>query len=125
MVQFETAMDTGPSYIPNDSATLSAPNGGGTMAGSIEFKAYTAGAGNTAQQNCTANVTDGLLFSETKTVNGAGTYSTTNTTNSTTATSVYFRVTFTSTNAAQKGRNSTCVENIAATLTGDTGGTTP
>ena len=125
VVQVETSMDTAPSYIPNDSATLSAPNGGGALAGSIEFKAYTPTAGATAQQNCTANGATGLLFSETKPVAGAATYSTTNTTNSTTATSVYVRVTFTSTNPSQKGRTSICVENIAATLTPDTGGATP
>lgn len=127
VIQVETAISTSPFYYPNDSATLSAPNGGGTLAGSIDFKAYvaTTSPAASALANCTANGTQGLLFTEpTQTVSGVGPYSTHNTTNAVSATGqVYFRVTFTSTNAAQKGRNSVCVENINATLTGDSPGT--
>jgi hypothetical protein len=126
VIQVNTAISTSPFYYPNDSATLSAPNGGGTLAGSIVFKAYiaTASPAATALENCTANGAQGLLFAEpSQTVNGVGPYTTTNTTNAVSADGrVYFRVTFTSTNASQKGRNSVCVENINATLTGDSPG---
>ena len=69
------------------------------------------------RSNCNANGAQGLVFSEpSQTVNGAGPYVTHNTTNAVSASGqVYFRVTFTSTNPAQVGRNSVCVENINAT----------
>ena len=125
VVQVDTAISTSPSYYPNDSATLSAPNGGGTLTGSIVFKAYVADGGASALANCQANGAQGLLFTEpSQAVSGPGPYTTHNTTNAVTANSgVYFRVTFTSTNANQIGRNSVCVENISATLTGDSSGT--
>jgi hypothetical protein len=126
VVQVDTAISTSPFYYPNDSATLSAPNLGGTLTGSIVFKAYvaTTSPAATALANCTANGTQGLLFAEaSQTVNGAGPYVTHNTTNAVSATGlVYFRVTFTSTNGSQRGRNSICAENINATLNGDSPG---
>jgi hypothetical protein len=127
VVQVETAISTSPFYYPNDSATLSAPNGGGTLTGTIDFSAFvaTASPAATALANCTANTSQGLLFTEPQqAVSGVGPYTTTNTTHAvSTNGQVYFRVTFTSTNGSQKGRNSICVENINATLTGDTPGT--
>jgi hypothetical protein len=122
VIQVATAISTAPWYYPNDKATLSAPNGGGTMAGSISFKLYNSSA------NCTANGATGLLYTDpTQTVTGAGDYNTSNTSVAvTTGTTVYWRVTFVSSNAGQAGRNSLCVESINATLTGDsTGGTAP
>jgi hypothetical protein len=128
VVQVETAISTSPFYYPNDSATLSAPNGGGTLIGTIDFSAFVATSSPdpvaTALANCTANTSQGLLFTQTQqAVSGVGPYTTTNTTHAvSTNGQVYFRVTFTSTNGAQKGRTSICVENINATLTGDTPG---
>jgi hypothetical protein len=127
--QVDTAISTSPWYYPNDKATLSAPNGGGSLAGSITFKLYGATASPlpvaSALDNCTANGSQGLLYSQpSQTVAGVGPYFTTNTTVKVEATGqVYWRVEFSSSNTAQRGRNSLCVENINATLTGDTPGT--
>jgi hypothetical protein len=126
VVQVNTAISTSPWYYPNDSATLSAPNGGGTLTGTIEFKLFgaTTSPVATAQANCTANTAQGLLYTQAaQPVSGVGPYLTNNTSAAVSTTgSVYWRVTFVSSNTNQIGRNSVCVENINATLTGDTGG---
>ena len=118
-----TAISTAPWYYPNDKATISAPNGGGNLAGSITFKLYDTAA------NCATNGATGLLYSPAaQTVSGAGPldFDTSNTSvKVSTSTTVYWNVTYTSTNTSQIGRNSVCVESINATLTGDTGGTAP
>jgi hypothetical protein len=121
IVPVNTAISTGPWYYPNDSATLSAPNGGGTLAGSIDFKLYDSAA------DCTANGATGLLYTEpTQAVSGPGPYNTTNTSvQVSTSGTVYWRVAFSSTNPAQNGRLSVCAESINATLTGDSPGTAP
>jgi hypothetical protein len=115
-----TSISTAPWYYPNDKATISAPNGGGNLAGSITFKLY-----NNAT-NCAANGATGLLYSEAaQNVAGAGPldFNTANTSvKVSTTTTVYWNVTYTSTNPSQIGRNSVCIETINATLTGDTGG---
>jgi hypothetical protein len=122
VVQVDTAISTAPWYYPNDKATISAPNGGGNLAGSITFKLYDTSA------NCATNdgVT-GLLYSQAaQTVSGAGPldFNTSNTSvKVSTSTTVYWNVTFTSTNPSQRGRNSVCVESINATLAGDSSGT--
>jgi hypothetical protein len=120
VVQVNTAISTAPWYYPNDKATVSAPNGGGNLAGSITFKLYD------NATNCAANGATGLLYSEAaQTVSGAGPldFNTSNTSvKVSTSTTVYWNVTFTSTNPAQKGRNSVCAESINATLTGDSPG---
>ena len=66
-----------------------------------------------------------MLYTEpTQTVTGAGDFNTTNTSvKVSTTTKVFWRVTFTSTNKSQIGRNSLCTESIDATLAGDTTGT--
>jgi hypothetical protein len=119
VVQVNTAISTSPWYYPNDKATLSAPNGGGTMAGSIDFVLYDTSA------NCVAGGATGVLYTDpTQTVTGAGDFNTANTSvKVSTSTKVFWRVTFTSTNKSQIGRNSLCTEAIDATLTGDSAGT--
>jgi hypothetical protein len=120
VVRVNTSISTAPWYYPNDKATISAPNGGGNLAGSITFKLY-----NNAT-NCAANGATGLLYSEAaQNVAGAGPldFNTANTSvKVSTTTTVYWNVTYTSTNPSQIGRNSVCIETINATLTGDTGG---
>jgi hypothetical protein len=120
VVQVDTAISTAPWYYPNDKATISASNGGGNLAGSITFKLYD------NATNCAANGATGLLYSEpAQTVSGAGPldFNTSNTNvKVSTSTTVYWNVTFTSTNPAQRGRNSACAESINATLTGDSPG---
>jgi hypothetical protein len=123
VVQVATDIRTAPWVYPNDKVTLSAPNGGGTMAGSISFKLYDTSA------NCTAGGATGLLYTEAPpvTVTGAGDYNTSNVSvKVSTDTTVFWRVEFTSTNPAQAGRNSLCQESILTDVTGDsTGGTAP
>jgi hypothetical protein len=121
IIPVDTSISTSPWYYPNDKATLSAPNGGGALAGSIDFKLYDSAA------DCTANGATGLLYTEpTQAVSGPGPYNTTNTSvKVSTSGAVYWRVAFSSTNQAQNGRLSVCVENINATLTGDSTGTAP
>jgi hypothetical protein len=119
VVQVDTAISTAPWFYPNDKATLSAPNGGGTMAGSIVFKLYDTSA------NCLTGGATGLLYTDpSQTVTAAGVFNTANTSvKVSTSTKVFWLVTFTSTNKSQIGRNSVCVEAIDATLTGDSTGT--
>ena len=114
----DTAISTAPWYYPNDKATLSAPNGGGTMAGNISFKLYDTSA------NCLTGGATGLLYTDpTQTVSAAGIFNTANTSiKVSTSTTVFWRVTFTSTNPNQIGRNSVCQESINGTLTGDSSG---
>ena len=116
----DTAISTAPWIYPNDKATISAPNGGGNLAGSITFKLYD------NATNCAANGATGLLYSQaSQSVAGAGPldFNTSNTSvKVSSSTTVYWNVTFTSTNPSQRGRNSVCVENINTTLTGDTSG---
>ena len=120
VIAVNTAISTAPWYYPNDKATISAPNGGGNLAGSITFKLYD------NATNCATNGATGLLYSQAaQTVSGAGPldFNTSNTSvKVSTTTTVYWNVTFASTNTSQIGRNSVCVESINATLTGDTGG---
>ena len=114
----DTAISTAPWYYPNDKATLSAPNGGGTMAGNISFKLYDTSA------NCLTGGATGLLYTDpTQTVSAAGIFNTANTSiKVSTSTTVFWRVTYTSTNPNQIGRNSVCQESINGTLTGDSSG---
>jgi hypothetical protein len=116
----DTSISTAPWYYPNDKATISAPNGGGNLAGNITFKLYD------NATNCAANGATGLLYSQAaQTVSGAGPldFNTSNTSvKVSTSTTVFWNVTFTSTNPAQRGRNSACAESINATLTGDSSG---
>jgi hypothetical protein len=120
VVQVDTSISTAPWYYPNDKATISAPNGGGDLAGNITFKLYD------NATNCAANGATGLLYSQAaQTVSGAGPldFNTSNTSvKVSTTTTVFWNVTFTSTNPAQRGRNSACAESINATLTGDSSG---
>jgi hypothetical protein len=99
------------SFIPNDNATVTAP-AGGNLAGSVKFEVF-------ESSDCSGTA----IYTQTVTVSGASpqTVSTTNTTVSTTATNVSWRLTYTSTNPAQKSIPATCLEK--STLTIDNGGT--
>jgi hypothetical protein len=106
-----SSLTSAQSFIPNDSATVSASQGG-DLAGSVEFKAY-------ESNDCSGTA----ILTETKTVAGASpeTVSTTNTTVSTIAANVSWKVTYTSTNPAQQSIPATCLEKTALTI--DNGGT--
>ena len=125
--QVNTAISTSPFFYPNDSATVTAPNGGGNPTGSVKFRLYDTAANCTAATPSDTVGQGGLLYRQAPQnlpVSAPFTVSTSNTTVAVnTTTTVWWLVEFTSTNSAQIGRNSVCVENIAATLTGDTSGT--
>jgi hypothetical protein len=99
------------SFIPNDSATVSAP-GGGNLAGSVKFEVF-------ESNNCSGTA----IYTQTVAVSGASpkTVSTTNTTISTTAANVSWRLTYTSTNPAQRSIPASCLEKTALSI--DNGGT--
>jgi hypothetical protein len=129
VVQVNTAISTAPWIYPNDKATVTAPNGGGNPAGSVKFRLYDSSANCTATTPSDTVGTGGLLYKETVNLPAASPF-TVNTDNHSvkieSSTTVYWRVEFTSTNAAQIGRNSICTESIATTLTPSTGtGTAP
>jgi hypothetical protein len=117
-----TSIATNPWFYPQDRAVISASSGG-DLAGSVSFKLYD----NLA--NCNANGdtvgTGGLLFKEGPDAVSGASPQTVDTSNSSyrvtssTASSLYWRVTYTSTNAAQTDSSSVCVENIGATITPD------
>jgi hypothetical protein len=119
--QVQTTISTRQFVYPQDKTTIVAPGGvGGNLAGNVTFKLY-----DTAT-NCANNVALGLLYSEGPlTVSGATSVS--KTTNNTIApvtsnTTVYWRVTYTSTNQAQLGSSSVCTENTAVAYTGNDSG---
>jgi hypothetical protein len=122
LVTAPTSTATNPWFYPQDRAVISASSGG-DLAGSVSFKLFDNSA------DCTTNSdtvgTGGLLFQQPVSVSGASpqTVDTSNSsfrvTSSTTASSLYWRVTYTSTNANQENSSSVCVENIGATITPD------
>jgi hypothetical protein len=127
----ESSMNTAPWIYPNDKATVTAGSGQTDITGSVTFKLYGATDGvdpKTALANCQANGATGLLYSPAAIGLPAAvaTSKEVNTSNTSvkvesTAT-VYWRVSY-SGDANHFGRLSDCVENINATLTGDTNGT--
>jgi hypothetical protein len=122
LVTAPTSTATNPWFYPQDRAVISASSGG-DLAGSVSFKLFD------NSTDCTTNSDTvgigGLLFQQSVSVSGASpqTVDTSNSsfrvTSSTTASSLYWRVTYTSTNANQENSSSVCVENIGATITPD------
>jgi hypothetical protein len=104
-----SSMSTAQSFIPNDSATVSAPQGG-NLAGSVRFQAY-------ESSDCSGSA----IVDQTKTVAGGSpqTVSTTNTTVSTTAANISWKVTYTSTNPAQRSIPATCLEKSTLSIDND------
>ena len=99
------------SFIPNDSANVSASLGG-DLAGTVTFKLY-------ESNNCSGTA----ILTQTKSVSGASpqTVSTTNTTVSTTSANVSWLIDYDSTNPAQRDIAATCLEKTALSI--DNGGT--
>jgi hypothetical protein len=133
----QSSMDTAPWVYPNDKATIAAGSGQTDIDGTVTFKLFGATGGGTpktAAQNCAANGSQGLLYSETVTLaDAAGTSKEANTSNPGTTGSptslkiqadaiVYWRIAY-SGDTNHFGRLSDCVENINVDVTGDTGGT--
>jgi hypothetical protein len=111
VVSVASSLSTAQSFIPNDSATVSAPQGG-NLAGSVSFQLF-------ESPNCAGTA----IYSQSVTVSGASpqTVSTTNTTVSTTAANVSWLVSYTSTNPAQRPIPPNCLETSALTI--NNGGT--
>jgi hypothetical protein len=123
--QIPSEIATTPSYFPQDSATVTSSVTGNNLpaGGTLIFRLYNSSA------NCLLHGTTvgqgGLLYAETVTL-GAAAHSQTGATNNTTARvsstgSVWWRVTYATGDTAHTGRQSDCVENINATITGDSG----
>jgi hypothetical protein len=106
-----SSMTSAQSFIPNDSATISA-TAGGNLAGSVSFDAY-------ESSDCSGT----SIYHQDVSVSGASsqTVQTTNTTISTTAANVSWKVSYDSTNPAQRDIAATCLEKTALTI--DNGGT--
>ena len=97
------------SFIPNDSATVSAPQGG-DLAGTVTFELF-------ESSDCSGT----RIYSQDRPVSGASPekVETTNTTVSTTAANVSWRVTYDSTNPSQRDIPATCLEKTALTIDND------
>ncbi len=104
-----SSLTSAQSFIPNDSATVSAPQGG-DLAGSVTFSVF-------ESSDCSGTA----IYTQTVTVSGASsqTVSTTNTTVSTTAANVSWLVSYDSTNPAQRSIPATCLERTALAIAND------
>jgi hypothetical protein len=105
-----SSMTSAQSFIPNDSATISAPAGSGALSGSVFFEVF-------ESSDCSGPA----IYTQTLTVSGASpkTVSTTNTAVSTTAANVSWRLTYTSNNSGQRSIPATCFEKTALTIDND------
>jgi hypothetical protein len=104
-----SSMTSAQSFIPNDSATVSA-SAGGNLAGSVKFELF-------ESNDCSGTA----ILTQTKPVAGTSpqTVGTTNTTVSTTAANVSWQVTYTSTNGAQRSISASCFEKTALSIDND------
>lgn len=117
-----TSIATNPFFYPQDRAVISASSGG-TVAGSVTFSLYD------TSTHCNAKGVTGRLFGPDAhtSLTGTGTPSTITVDSSntnyrvsaTTTGSLYWLVSFSSTNNNQTGSSSTCVEYNAATINAD------
>jgi hypothetical protein len=120
-----TSMTTAQFFYPNDKATVS--TGTGTLpAGNVTFKLYgpttTPTPAQSALQNCTANTSQGLLYSTVQAIAGGTASESVSTSNTTKAvptdtTSLYWRVTYviSPANPAYSNSSSVCIENTVYT----------
>ena len=101
-----SSMTTAQKWVPNDSATISA-TAGGALAGTVKFEFFT-------NSTCTGTA----AYTQDVAVSGASpvTVGTTNTTAQTATGSFSWRVTYDSTNAAQRDIPATCLETSALTV---------
>jgi hypothetical protein len=120
--QVQTGITTRQFVFPQDKAVITAA-GGGNLAGNVAFKLFDSLA------NCNLNGSTvgqgGLLYAPAATaISGASPQSATTSNTSVRITSdatVYWRVTYTSTNQAQLGGSSVCLESTAVTYSGNDG----
>jgi hypothetical protein len=102
-----SSMTTAQTWVPNDSATISAP-AGGNLAGTVSFDLF-------ANATCTGTAT----YSTTAAVSGASpkTVTTSNTAAQLASGSFSWRVSYDSTNSAQRDIPASCHETSALTVT--------
>jgi hypothetical protein len=107
--QVASSMSSAQSFIPNDSATVSAP-AGGSLNGSVKFELF-------ESSDCSGTA----ILTQNVSVSGASpqTVSTNNTTVSTTAANVSWQLTYTSSNPGQKSIPATCLEKTALNIDND------
>jgi hypothetical protein len=124
---FPTTTTTRQFVYPQDKAMITVGAGAGDLAGSVNFRLYD------TLPNCTANggtPATGMLYEELGTAHPiAGASPQFATTNNTTValtadTTVFWRVTYTSTKGSQPSSSSACVESTAVDFTGDDSGIT-
>jgi len=118
-----TSLATNPWFYPQDRAVISASSGG-DLAGSVKFRLFDNSTDCNAKTPSDTVGSGGLLFREVDDVSGASaqTVDTSNASylvSSTLANSLYWLVTYHSTNGDQTDSHSVCVENIGATITAD------
>jgi hypothetical protein len=115
VISVKSSMTSAQSFIPNDSASVSAP-AGGNLAGSVTFKVYES-----------ADCSGTAIYTQTVSVSGASpqTVHTTNTTVSTTAANVSWLVGYDSTNPAQEDISPKCFEKTALSIDNDGTVTSP
>jgi hypothetical protein len=113
-----SSMSTAQSWVPNDSATISAP-AGGNLAGTVSFALYASG-------DCAVGG-DSPIYSVTRSVSGASpqTVSTANTTAQLASGSFSWSVSYDSTNPAQQDISAKCHETSALTISNGTTQTSP
>jgi hypothetical protein len=105
-----SSMTTAQTWVPNDSATISAPAGSGNLAGTVSFELY-------ASNDCAVGG-DAPIYSTTQSVSGASpkTVSTSNTTAQDKSGSFSWSVSYDSTNNAQRDIPASCHETSALTV---------
>jgi hypothetical protein len=107
VISLQSAIVTAQSWIPNDEATITVAAGAGDLAGSVTFELFDNATctGTALYSEGPLNVADGT---------GTGLSRTLETNNTTfavsTSTTVYWKVTFTSTNPGIVGVTSNCTE---------------
>jgi hypothetical protein len=112
VISLTPTVATGQFFYPNDAATVTVASGGGNLAGSVRFRAYT-----TADCSTAAIVDQTVAL----TVGGTGLTGTAETTNTTvrvsTTSNLYWDVDYDSTNGAHEDVNGVCgTENSAITI---------
>jgi hypothetical protein len=109
VVSVPSSMTSAQSFIPNDSATISA-TAGGNLAGSVSFDVY-------ESTDCSGP----SIYHQDVAVSGASpkTVKTTNTTISTTAGNVSWKLSYDSTNPAQRDIPANCFEKTALSIDND------
>ncbi|WP_200948223.1 hypothetical protein [Nocardioides sp. Soil774] len=106
----QSSMSTAQTWVPNDSATISAPAGSGNLAGTVTFTLY-------STSDCTGTALYGPVN---RSVAGAASGVTVNTSNTTavsTSGSFSWKVAYDSTNQAQEDISAKCHETSALTIT--------